>query len=78
MIRGGGRDPLHVDVRIVTATHRDLDEAAADGNFREDLLYRLACRSDSHPAAARARSDDMHDTLAQHFVRSAMLAGARE
>jgi len=62
----GGRDPLHVDVRIVTATHRDLDEAVKDGSFREDLLYRLRVVP-IHIPPLRERSDDVH-TLAQHFV----------
>ena len=37
----GGRSTEQVDVRIIAATHRDLDEAVASGAFREDLLYRL-------------------------------------
>lgn len=37
----GGRDPVPIDVRIVSATHRSLRSAVVDGEFREDLLYRL-------------------------------------
>ena len=37
----GGREPKHADVRVVAATHRDLDAMVRDGSFREDLFYRL-------------------------------------
>ena len=40
--RVGGRKPIPVDVRIVCATHQDLEAMIADGRFREDLYYRLA------------------------------------
>jgi two-component system response regulator AtoC len=39
--RLGGRRDVHVDVRIVAATNRDLEGAVADGQFREDLFFRL-------------------------------------
>ncbi len=39
--RVGGSKTLHCDVRIIAATHRDLERAIEDGNFREDLFYRL-------------------------------------
>ena len=63
----GGRDPIHVDVRVVTATHRNLDEAVETGEFREDLLYRLRVVPIEVPAL-RERKDDIR-ILAEHFVR---------
>ena len=39
--RLGGKDTIKVDVRVIAATHRDLEKAIAEGNFREDLYYRL-------------------------------------
>jgi two-component system nitrogen regulation response regulator GlnG len=62
----GGREPEHVDVRIVAATHRDLDDAVRKGEFREDLLYRLRVVPMSIPAL-RERPEDVR-TLAHHFV----------
>jgi two-component system nitrogen regulation response regulator GlnG len=62
----GGREPVHVDVRIVAATHRDLDERVRAGEFREDLLYRLRVVPISIPPL-RERAEDIR-TLALHFV----------
>ncbi len=39
--RLGSTQPIKVDVRIIAATHRDLEQAVRDGTFREDLFYRL-------------------------------------
>jgi two-component system nitrogen regulation response regulator GlnG len=62
----GGRKPEHVDVRIIAATHRDLDAAVRDGRFREDLLYRLRVVPIEIPPL-RERGEDV-SALAQHFV----------
>jgi two-component system nitrogen regulation response regulator GlnG len=55
-----------VDVRILTATHRDLDGAVRDGGFREDLLYRLRVVP-VHLPPLRERSEDVR-VLAEYFV----------
>ncbi len=62
----GGRSPEIVDVRIIAATHRDLDERVREGSFREDLLYRLRVVPMSIPPL-RERIEDVR-TLALHFV----------
>ncbi len=64
--RVGDTRDRHVDVRIVAATNKPLDEMAADGKFREDLFYRLnIVRIDLPPLSLRG--DDV-DLLADHFL----------
>lgn len=67
--RVGGTQPIHVDVRIVAATHRDLPRMTQEGRFREDLLYRLAVFPILLPPL-RERRDDIA-ALAQHFAERA-------
>ena len=64
--RLGGSDQIEVDVRIVTATHRDLQERCQRGEFREDLFYRLAVFELELPPL-RERPDDI-PLLAQAFL----------
>lgn len=41
IVRVGSNNPIPVDIRLITATNRDLNQMVADGEFREDLLYRI-------------------------------------
>ena len=54
VVRLGGRQPIPVDVRLVAATHQDLEKLVAEGRFREDLYYRLKGVERPAPAAPRA------------------------
>jgi transcriptional regulator with GAF, ATPase, and Fis domain len=64
--RVGGQRTLHVDVRIVAATHRDLRAMVAEGSFREDLWYRIAVFPIELPPL-RERPEDV-PALANHFA----------
>lgn len=66
--RVGGTQTLRVDVRVVSATHRDLDAMISTGEFREDLYYRLAVVPITVPPL-RERGDDAA-RLVRHFVRT--------
>jgi two-component system, NtrC family, response regulator AtoC len=66
--RLGGTGEIAADVRIVTATHRDLESMIEQGTFREDLFYRLNVVTIWLPPL-RARRDDVV-LLARHFVKS--------
>ena len=69
----GGSRAIRADVRIVAATNRDLHGAIADGQFREDLFYRLNVVPIALPAL-RERRDDVAE-LARHFLDRAAEAG---
>lgn len=73
--RVGGRETIPVDVRVISATHRDLKEMSQSGTFREDLYYRLAELVIEIPPL-RKRIDDV-TLLAHAFLRrhSATLRG---
>jgi two-component system response regulator GlrR len=63
----GGDKPVQVDVRIITATNKDLQAAVREGNFREDLFYRLHVIP-IHLPPLRARKEDIPH-LANHFIK---------
>jgi two-component system, NtrC family, response regulator len=64
--RIGGRKTIPVDVRIVAATHRNLNQMITDQEFREDLYYRLAEVTVSIPRLAERNGDSV--LLAKHFL----------
>jgi DNA-binding NtrC family response regulator len=72
----GGNRTIKVDVRIVTATHRDLHKKLEDGSFREDLYYRLNV-IEIHVPPLRERSGDI-PLLAHHFLRKCAQANRKE
>jgi two-component system response regulator GlrR len=62
----GASQSIPIDVRILSATHRDLDAAMAQGQFREDLYYRLNVVALTLPTLAERREDI--PLLANHFL----------
>ncbi|GMM89587.1 nitrogen regulation protein NR(I) [Vibrio fortis] len=67
--RVGGHSAVKVDVRIVAATHQDLERLVHEGDFREDLFHRLNVIR-IHIPALRERKQDI-EKLTQHFLSSA-------
>jgi DNA-binding NtrC family response regulator len=76
VMRVGGRSPIKVDVRIVAATHRDLEAEAARGAFRQDLYYRIG----GFPLVIPPLRDRRREIvpLANAFITSACSAARRE
>ncbi len=71
--RVGGKEEIAIDVRIISATNRDLAPMIVDGAFREDLYYRLNVVP-IHLPPLRQRNGDI-EPLARHFLRRAATEG---
>jgi len=67
LIRLGGTETIEVDVRVIAATNRDIQDAIKEGAFRQDLYYRLNVVS-LHVPPLMERKDDI-PLLCQHFLR---------
>lgn len=63
----GSTEPIPIDVRVISATNKQLDKAVSEGSFREDLYYRLNVIN-LHIPPLRERKDDIH-ALALHFIK---------
>jgi len=72
--RVGGQVPVRVDVRVIAATHQDLEERVKQGLFREDLLHRLnVIRIEVPPL--RARREDIPELLSHYLGAAAVELG---
>jgi PAS domain S-box-containing protein len=65
--RVGGGQPIHVDVRVITATNRDLEAGVANGTFRQDLFYRLNVFPIEVPPLRDRKTDLL--LLVEYFVQ---------
>ena len=76
LMRVGGIEELAVDVRVVAATHRDLDVMVMEGRFRQDLLYRLNSVAIEIPPL-RERREDLAALIDRFFEEAARASGGR-
>ncbi len=65
--RVGGKQPVRIDVRIISATNQDLEKAVEEGRFREDLFYRLNVVIIELPPLRERREDIL--PLVEHYLR---------
>jgi len=63
----GSKKPVKVDVRVVVATNKDLEEEVKNGSFREDLFYRIHVIP-IHLPPLRERKEDI-PLMAEHFLQ---------
>jgi DNA-binding NtrC family response regulator len=73
--RVGSSQTARVDTRVVAATNRNLEREVREGNFREDLFYRLSVVAIHVPALRERRSDI--PLLAEHFLQAASMKAGR-
>ena len=74
--RVGGNELVKVDVRVISATNRDVKQAVANGQFREDLYYRLNVVNIELPPLRQRREDI--PLLAQHFLKKFAVENQKE
>jgi two-component system response regulator HydG len=70
IFRVGGKDPIRVNIRLISATNRELDKEVVRGNFREDLFYRINTIMIQSPPLRRRKEDI--PPLVEHFLNSGM------
>ena len=71
----GGSEPIRVDVRLVCATNKDLDEEVKAGRFREDLYFRINVVT-VHLPPLRERREDIPILVAHFLAKLARASGA--
>jgi two-component system response regulator AtoC len=75
-VRVGGINNIHVDVRIVCATNKDLEKAISEGNMRDDLFYRLNEITINLPTLSQRRDDV--PLLVEHFLEKYSILYGKE